>query len=206
MKKPQWLTWAQEIQAIAQAGLAYTENPFDRERYGKLRSLAVEMMAAHSDTDSTLVKDLFASGTGYQTPKVDVRGVVIRDGKILLVHEKADGKWALPGGWADINLTPAQNAVKEIGEEAGIVAEARSLIAVWDRNSHVDDLFPYSVYKIFIDCAYISGGFTENTETQDARFFPPDGLPELSEGRNTKDQIAFCFNFDRSAPDKTALD
>jgi len=206
MEKPQWLTWAQEIQATAQAGLAYSENPFDRERYEKLRDLAVEMTAAHTDTDHNLVRDLFASGTGYQTPKVDIRAVVIRDDRILLVHEKADGKWALPGGWADVNLTAGQNAVKEVREESGVTAEARSLIAAWDRNSHVDDVFPYTVYKIFIDCAYVSGGFVENTETHDARFFALNDLPELSEGRNTKEQIQYCFAFDRSAPDKTAFD
>ena len=169
MEKPQWLTWAQEIQSIAQAGLAYSENPYDCDRYEQLRRLSIEMLESRTAMDKNIIKDLFASETGYQTPKVDVRGVVIQ-------------------------------------EELGIEAKAERLIAVWDRNTHVQDVFPFTVYKIFIDCSYISGSFEENTETHDARFFSRNNLPELSEGRNTWDQINYCFDFDRSSADKVKFD
>jgi hypothetical protein len=118
-----WLEWAKQIQAIAQAGLAYSKDVYDIERFQQLRELSIEIMAEHTETNKELIRTLFANETGYQTPKVDVRGVIFQDNKILLVKEKIDKKWTLPGGWADIGLTPAEAVKKEIFEEAGFIAD-----------------------------------------------------------------------------------
>jgi len=197
-----WFEWAQRIQAVSQAGLEYSRDPYDLERFRELRELSVEILHEYTEIDHRKLHDLFASEKGYQTPKVDVRAAVFRNGGILLVKEKEDSQWALPGGWADINLTARENAEKETLEEAGIRVKASRLIAVLDRNTHVRDNFPYSVYKIFLECEYLEGDFAENIETLDARFFPPGELPELSETRNTEEQIRMCFDFLRS-DDKT---
>lgn len=144
MKKDlKWLDWAKEIQAIAQAGLAYTKDDFDRERFERLRELSCEIIADYAETDFSKVKELFAGESGYQTPKVDVRAVIFKDHKLLLVQEKADGKWALPGGWADIGFTPKEIAVKETLEETGLKVKAHKLLAVIDKSA-ITTLLPPS--------------------------------------------------------------
>ena len=130
-----WTEWAIEIQSIAQAGLAYGHDAFDLERYRRLRDIAAEMIAHKADISFEKAKELFCGETGYQTPKVDTRSAVFKDGKILLVREN-DGRWALPGGWCDVNVSVGENAVKETLEEAGVTAIAERLIAVQDRNRH----------------------------------------------------------------------
>lgn len=132
-KNTKWLDWAKEIQAISQAGLAYTKDEFDRERFLRLREISCEIIAEYTEADFSKVKNLFAGESGYQTPKVDVRAVIFKADRLLLVQEKADGKWALPGGWADIGLTPKETAVKEVFEETGFKAEAGKLLAVMDK-------------------------------------------------------------------------
>lgn len=129
------IQWASELQSMAQAGLYYSENPFDRERYQRIREIAAEMLAERTGLPLEKVTDLFCGGVGYQTPKVDTRGAVFQDGRILLVRER-DGRWAIPGGWCEYNLSPADNTVKELKEEAGVDAAVRSLIAVQDRDKH----------------------------------------------------------------------
>lgn len=129
-----WLDWAKEIQAISQAGLEYTKDVYDMERFEQLRELSIEIMHEYTEAGDEKIRTLFASETGYQTPKVDVRGVIFQDGKLLLVKEKADGAWALPGGWADIGLSPAEVVVKEVKEEAGYDVRAGRLLAVLIRN------------------------------------------------------------------------
>lgn len=203
--KHQWLTWAQEIQSIAQAGLEYSENPFDLERYRRLRELSVEIVAGHTDVELTKVRDLFAGERGYQTPKVDVRAVVFDGDRLLFVKER-DGFWALPGGWAETNLTLSENVRKECLEEAGADVAPRRLIAVLDRNHHVDDGYPYSVYKIFVECAYNGGSHRRNIETSDAQFFEERSLPPLSEGRNTPGQVDMCFRYRRGEVPTASFD
>src|SRR4051794_13860670 len=134
MEEPDWLLWAREMQAIAQTGLAFTRDPYDRERYEALRALAARAMAAHGGGEPRRIADLFAGEQGYATPKIDVRAAAFRDGRILLVRELIDGgRWTLPGGWADVNLTGAENVAKEVLEEAGFEVRVTKLAAAWDR-------------------------------------------------------------------------
>src|SRR5699024_9861628 len=136
MMEGKWLQWAKELQAIAQAGLTYSKDKYDIERFEMIREMSIDMLAHHTETDKSMIKALFANETGYATPKVDVRGVIFKEDKILLVKEEADDAWALPGGWGDIGLTPSEVAVKEVEEEAGIEVKATRLIAIYDKKCH----------------------------------------------------------------------
>ncbi|WP_273326556.1 NUDIX hydrolase [Vallitalea guaymasensis] len=189
----QWLQWAKELQAISQSGLAYSKNEFDIERFQRIREISVEIMSEYTQISNTKIRTLFANETGYQTPKIDVRAVIFNNNKILMVKENKDNKWSLPGGYADIDLSVSENAKKESMEEAGAVVSPKRIIAVLDRNKHVDDDYPYSIYKIFVECDYIEGEYINNIETCEAEFFDSDNLPQLSLGRNTKEQIEMCF-------------
>ncbi len=192
--EPKWLTWAKEIQAISQNGLAYTKDIFDKERFERLRELSVEIINQYTEIDNEVIRDLFCNETGYQTPKVDVRGVIIKEEKILLVKEKNDGKWTLPGGWADYNLSIKENVTKEVFEESGYRVIPQKLIALQDRNKHNQPATAYGIYKAFVECEIIEGRFIPNHETAECDFFTPSNLPPLSEGRVTKEQILLCFN------------
>jgi len=191
--KNNWLQWAKELQSIAQAGLTFSTSDYDRDRYQKIRALSVEILHEYTNIDHSRIIDLFASETGYQTPKVDVRASVIIDNKILLVREKVDGKWSLPGGWADVNTSPSESIIKECREEAGANVSPKRLIALHMADRHNVTELPYTIYKIFIECDLIDYAFTENTETLDAGFFDPAKLPPLSTGRTTAEQINLCF-------------
>ncbi|HEX4085894.1 MAG TPA: NUDIX hydrolase [Chthoniobacteraceae bacterium] len=191
---PQWLRWTRELQAIAQNGLHFTRDPYDRQRYEALREIAAQMMAAGSDHPLEAITGLFSSQAGYATPKVDVRGVVFRDGRILLVRESQDGLWTLPGGWADPNESPAESVTREIQEEAGFATRAVKLLAVYDREKQGQiPPFAFHVYKLFILCGIESGEPTPSIETLEVAFFPEDALPPLSTTRVTQSQIARCF-------------
>src|SRR5271157_4876065 len=149
--EPDWLAWARELQAIAQTGLAFSRDPYDRERYEALRTLAAKMFAARTDAPVDRIAQLFAGETGYATPKIDVRAAVFdaRE-RLLLVRETSDGgRWTLPGGWADVNLTAAENAAKEAVEESGFRVEPRKLAAVWDRTRQGHPSSVFSSYKVF---------------------------------------------------------
>lgn len=193
-RQPKWLTWAKEMQSIAQAGLTYSKDIYDIERFEQLRDLAAQVMTEYTQVESEKIKDLFCNETGYQTPKIDVRGVVFKDHKILLVKEAIDGKWSLPGGWAEVNLSPAENVLKEVKEESGLDVSPSRIIAVQDRKYHNQPLHAYSIYKIFILCDLVGGSFIANNETLDAGFFGLDELPDLSSGRVNREQIAMCFD------------
>ncbi|MED2976943.1 NUDIX hydrolase [Bacillus swezeyi] len=192
-KNLKWLDWAKEMQAIAQAGLAYTKDEFDKERFERLRGLSCEIIAEYSDAGFLKVKDLFAGESGYQTPKVDVRAVIFKEEQMLFVQEKADGKWALPGGWADIGLSPKEIAVKETLEETGFKVQAQKLLAVMDKKCHNHPPSAFHVYKMFIACDIVGGEAAAGMETKNIGFFPLEHLPELSEARNTYEQIKFLF-------------
>lgn len=206
--EPKWLTWAKELQGIAQAGLAYSENVYDRERFQQVRELAARIVAEHTDMEQTVVRGLFCNETGYQTPKLDVRAAVFRGATILLVHERIDGRWSLPGGWAEPDLPLRDNVEREVREEAGLIVQAQRLIALQERRRHnlPDKPFPYGVYKAFVLCREVGGHFADNIETQGSGFFPLDALPELSAGRTTKEQIALCFRARDAENWETAFD
>lgn len=191
---PKWLKWANEMQSIAQSGLTFTQNQYDRDRYEQLRRLAIQVMNEYTEVPEEKLVNLFAGETGYQTPKVDIRAAVFKDNRILMVREKIDGKWALPGGWADIGTTAGESAVRECYEEAGAVVIPEKIIAIHTADRHNDFVYPYTVYKIFVRCKFLELAFKENTETFGSGFFGRDELPELSTERNTRDQIHMCFD------------
>lgn len=196
--KLQWLEWAKQIQAISQAGLAYSKDMYDLERFEMLRGLSVEILSRYTEVETEKVKTLFAGETGYATPKVDVRGVVFQDDRILLVRERVDGAWALPGGWADIGLSPKEVAVKEVKEEAGLTVVPVRLLAVLDKKFHDHPPEAYHIYKIFILCERVGGQAEAGMETLEVGFFDRDELPPLSLERNTPKQIQRLFDLRHS--------
>jgi len=206
--EPKWLVWAREIQATAQSGLTFTKDVYDRERYERLRRLAAEMMAEHACVAPGIVEGLFAAQTGYATPKVDVRGAVFRDGKVLLVKERADpGRWTLPGGWADVNQSPSECVIAEVRDEAGLEVRPIKLAAVYDRarHPHVPPK-PFHIYKIFFICETIGGVPAPGLETEDVAFFERDKLPALSVGRVLDYQIGRMFVHAKSPDLPTEFD
>lgn len=199
-----WLEWAKELQAISQAGLTFSKDKFDLERYERLRELSVEIMSAYTGVDFEQVRNLFANEKGYQTPKVDVRGVVFCENRILMVRELHDDRWSLPGGFCDIGESPKENVIKEIREEAGYEVEAVKLLALFDSDKHPHPPQPYQYYKVFIQCEIIGGEASLGMETKGIDFFSEDDLPDLSLNRNTITQIKRLFEFLRN-PEKPAL-
>ncbi|MBU5466161.1 NUDIX hydrolase [Virgibacillus sp. MSJ-26] len=190
-----WLDWAKQLQSIAQAGLTYSKDDYDLERFELIRELSVDMMSQQTDVPQEKIRNLFANETGYATPKVDVRAVVFKDEKILMVKEKAGGVWSLPGGWGDIGLTPSEVAVNEVKEESGFDVKAVKLLGVLDKKCHPHPPSPYHVYKIFILCEIVGGEAQTGIETNAVEFFAEDDLPPLSIGRNTESQIKLAFEY-----------
>ena len=193
-KNDVWKKWAQELQFLSQCSLAYSKDRFDRERSERIREIACEMLSYKYDIPIEKVKLDFGGELGYQTPKVETRAAVIKDNKILLVKEQFDGKWALPGGYQDVNMSIKENAIKEASEEAGAVVNPVKIIAVLDYNRHHHVNFPFGMVKVFVLCEYVSHSFVENTETLGAEFYSLDELPELSTTRTTKKQLEMCFD------------
>lgn len=204
-KNEKWLEWAVELQSLAQAGLYYGKDIFDKERYERIRDIASEMVAYKTDIPSDKVKDLFCCETGYQTPKLDSRAAIFKGDKILLVQEK-NGRWSLPGGWVDVNISVKENVIKEVKEEAGLDVTADMVIAVQDREKHNLPVYAYKVCKIFVLCSVIGGEFEENSETVQSDYFGIDELPELSLEKNNEEQIKMCFDAYYSDNWKTYLD
>lgn len=190
---PQWLDWMQRLQAIAQTGLHYAQNPFDVERYEQVREIAAEMAASFSDADVDSMRARFAGEIGHATPKVDVRGVVFRDDAILLVRERLDGQWTLPGGWADIGESPGEAVAREVYEESGYRVRAVKLLAAYDRNKHPHPPYPFHTYKLFFQCELLGGEATMSVETDGVGFFRENEWPELSVTRVTPGQLARFF-------------
>ena len=195
MDEPQWLRIARELRAIAQTGLAFTADRFDRQRYDRVRELAASMLARGSGENYEVIIDILRRDSGYATPKVDVRGAAFVDGRVLLVREISDGKWTLPGGWADVNQSAAECVVREIAEESGFEARTLKLAAVRDyqKSGHpprnVD-----SIYKMFFICEITGGAARASDETSEVAFFPRHALPPLSLGRTTAAQIDRMFH------------
>jgi ADP-ribose pyrophosphatase YjhB (NUDIX family) len=192
-QEPHWLRIGRELRAIAQTGLAFTADGFDHQRYQRLRELAALLLAQGSATGQESILQLLRQEKGYATPKVDVRGAAFEDGRVLMVREISDGKWTLPGGWADINQSAAECVVREIAEESGFRARALKLAAVYDyqkRNPprHID-----SIYKMFFICEIVGGAACASDETSEVAFFARHELPPLSLGRTTAAQIDRMF-------------
>ena len=175
----QWLEWAKELQFIAQAGLTYTKDLFDKESFERIREISAEIMSQQSKLPLAEVKDLFCNETGFQTPKLDTRAAIFKDNKILLVEEN-DGTWSMPGGWVDVMETVKSNTVKEVKEEAGLDVEAVRVIALHDRNLHNLPPYAYNVCKVFVLCEVKGGCFHPNIETVGSDYFGLDELPPLS--------------------------
>jgi ADP-ribose pyrophosphatase YjhB (NUDIX family) len=204
--EPAWLGLARELQAIAQTGLHYARDQFDRQRYERLRALATETMATGSGVAAEQIADLFRQDIGYATPRIGVRGAAFRDGKILMVREITDGRWSLPGGWADVNQTAGQCVEREIWEESGFTARAVKLAAVWDRRRHGHPPAPFSIYQMFFLCQLTGGAPTPSIETSEIGFFAEDELPELSPGRVQAPQIHRMFAHHRQPDLPTEFD
>lgn len=192
-KNEKWLEWAVELQSLAQAGLTYGKDVYDRERYERIRDISAEILSYKTDISVEKVKNLFCNEVGYQTPKLDTRAAVFEHEKILLVKEN-NGRWSLPGGWVDVNLSVKENTVKEVKEESGLDVTADRIIAIQDRDRHNLPAYAYGVCKIFVLCSVLGGEFEKNIETTEFRYFNKAELPELATEKNTKEQIEMCFN------------
>ena len=192
-QKETWLSWAVELQSLAQAGLTYGKDIYDRERYTRIREIAAEMVAHQTQLPVEKVTELFCSESGYQTPKLDTRAAIFREDRILLVKER-DGKWSLPGGWVDVDLSVKESAIKEVKEEAGLDVSADLVIAVQDREKHNRPVYAHKICKVFVLCSVLGGEFAPNSETTESAYFPLDALPELAEAKNTAQQIKMCFD------------
>ena len=192
-QEPRWLRLAREMGAMAQTGLTFTQDPYDRLRYERLRELSAEMLAQGSPADYDNILESLRGQTGYATPKVDVRGAAFRSDRVLLVREITDGRWTLPGGWADVNQTAAQCVVREIAEESGFEARPLKLAAVHDYQTRNHPHHKDSIYKLMFICEITGGEARPSNETSEVDFFALDGLPPLSVGRSTAAQIELMF-------------
>jgi len=204
------LDLVRRILALARTGLHFTEaqyrsdnnRAFDQDRYEEIGKLAAELAAAMANAPVDAVLGAWLADDGYVTPRVDVRGAIVRDDKILLVRERSDGKWTLPGGWADVNETPSQAVEKEIEQESGYTAKAVKLAAIYDRRIHNSPPSIFYIYKLFFVCELTGGAPRISNETDAVEFFPLDKLPELSTGRAVQWQIErmFAHHYDRTLP------
>jgi ADP-ribose pyrophosphatase YjhB (NUDIX family) len=191
---PPLLRWVRRLSAIAQSGLAFSPNEFDRQRYEELRRLAAEM-AAYPSADVEAIDHLFASAGGYATPKIICRAAVFDDlDRILMVRETADGRWTVPGGWIDVGDSPAGATAREVLEETGYRVEVRRLVALYDKLAHDHPPTPHHSYLVFFLCDLVGGEPAPSYETSDIGWFPAEGLPELSTLRTTQDQIRRMFD------------
>ncbi len=182
---PRWLDWAREIQALSQTGAHFTENEYQRERYLRLTEIAAEMMAEYSGQQDTNLVELFSRQVGYATPKVDVRGAVFRDGSLLLVKERMDNGWTMPGGWADVGDIPSAAVEREVWEEAGFRVVARKVVGVYDAN-RTGPLEVFHAFKMVFLCELIDGEPRPSLETSEVAFFPQSDIPSPLSGERTK--------------------
>jgi ADP-ribose pyrophosphatase YjhB (NUDIX family) len=207
MPNPQWLDWARRFQAIAQTGLAYCKDPYDRQRYEEIQRLAADIMANGSALpDSAPLLNIFKNDLGYATPKIDIRTAVFDRDRILLVQEREDGLWTLPGGWADVGESASSVAVREVREESGYDITITKLAAVYDRDKHDHPPMPFHVYKFFFLGTLLGGAPTTNVETAAADFFAEDQFPPLSISRVTAPQLKHMFAHHRNPTLPTSFD
>ena len=194
MNSYDWLETAKRLNAIAQAGLHYTESDYDRDRYMQVREIAHRILNHYTGVAFEKLPGLFSFEKGYQTPKIDVRGVVVSHGKMLLVRERTDGLWSLPGGWCDVGFSPSKMVEKEVWEEAGVKVRAARLLAVLDKSYHQHPPDPFHSYKLFFHCHFLGGTPSRGMETLDTGWFTIEELPPLSIERNTEAQVETMFS------------
>jgi len=205
IKTPKWIEWAREIFSLSQAGLAYSQNEFDLERYKRLQEITAEMLESQSELSKESVLESFSMQAGYATPKIDVRGAVVRDNKILLIQERMDGKWAMPGGWADLGNAPASVAEREVWEESGYHVKAQKVIAVMDAN-RVEPMEFYHAFKIIFLCKLTGGEPRVSYETLAVDFFELENLPPLSTYRTNAGMLQEVFAHIQDPNRRTAFD
>lgn len=203
---PRWLAWARELQALSQTGLAYSCNEYETQRYRRLSEIAAEIVHEHTRLALQPVLDGFLSQLGYATPKVDVRGAVVHDGAILLVQERNDGCWAMPGGWAEVGERPSEMVVREVWEESGFYVAPRKVVGVFDANRDGRPLEFYHAYKVIFLCDITGGQARPSHETLAVQFFPFDDLPPLSSNRTHPRHLAEVLAHLRDPNRPTAFD
>ena len=202
-QSPKWLAWAREIYSLSQVGLTYTKNEFDIERYKRLQEIAAEIIASQSEIAKEIVFESFSMQAGYVTPKIDVRGAVVHNNKILLIQERMDGKWAMPGGWADLGNAPASVAEREVWEESGFRVKAEKVVAVIDAN-RIQPMEFYHAYKIIFLCRLLDGEPRVSHETLAVDFFDLNNLPPLSMYRTDENMLQEVFAHVKN-PERTTL-
>lgn len=199
MQQPTWFRWAQRIQAIAQTGLTYGKDPYDLERYQELRALVAEILGAHTAAASEQWGAALAPEQGYPTPKVDIRAVVFdAHERMLLVRERGEGLWSLPGGWADLGASPGEMAAREVREESGYTVRPVKMLAVYDRTRHPHPPLLWHCYKLFVRCELVGGEAAHSLETDGVGFFAEADLPPLSLDRVTEQQVRRMFQHHRN--------
>jgi ADP-ribose pyrophosphatase YjhB (NUDIX family) len=201
-----WIFLAQRIQAISQTGIAYAQSAYDIERYTELSEIAAALMTGPEPLSVALAKEHFAAEAGYATPKVDVRGAVFQNGRVLLVRESADGCWAFPGGWAEVGQSAAESVEREVREESGYRVKAVKLLACWDRNKHAHPAIPFHAYKLLFLCEILGGAPMVSSETTEVGFFAEDEIPPLSTTRTLAEQVRFAFASLRDQAAQTVFD
>ena len=189
-----WFKIATELKTISQAGKCFAKDSYEMERHEQIERICAEILAGYGDMDAEQIRVELQKDMGYPTPKCDGRGVVFRDGKILLVKEISDGGWTLPGGWCDVGMTPSENVAREVWEESGFEVEVKRLLAVYDRDrqGHTPP-YPFNIYKMFFLCEITGGEAKISNETSDVAFFAEDEIPDLSVGRTLPHQIKQFF-------------
>ncbi len=192
-----WLGWARRLHSIAQAGLTYTENPFDVERYHQIQTIAAELLAAGTQIPQSAIQEVLDAQSGYATPKLDVRAVVFQEGKILLVKEHSDGGWTLPGGWVDLGEPPGRAVEREVWEESGYRVRAEKLLALQDKMQHGYPPSFFHTYKLIFRCALLGGEAANSIETDGAQFFAEDAIPPLSLSRTNPVVLQRLFEHGR---------
>jgi ADP-ribose pyrophosphatase YjhB (NUDIX family) len=204
-QSPKWMEWAREIFSLSQSGITYSGNQYDIDRYRRLQEITAEMIASQSEMPKESVLESFSMQAGYITPKIDVRGAVIRDNKILLIQERADDKWAMPGGWADLGNSPASVAEREVFEESGFNVQAEKVVAVIDAN-RIQPLEFYHAYKIIFLCKLLDGEPRISHETLAVDFFDLNNLPPLSVYRTNENMLREVFAHVQKPSRATAFD
>lgn len=188
--EPRWLSWARELQSLAQTGLTYATGQYDLERYRRMMEIAAEILSSETGEPASRIAEAFSREPGYATPKVDVRGAVAQGGKILLVQERSDGKWCMPGGWADIDEAPSAMVTREVREESGLTVVPYKVVGVFDANRSGMPRNFFHAYKVVFLCHLLGGVPSPSDETAAAGFFDFDQLPDLSEQRTHARHLA----------------
>lgn len=205
MKSKTQLDLMIELQALSQAGLHYSKDVFDSERYLRIQEIATKIISKKAKIPFAEAKALFCCETGYQTPKIDTRAAIFKNKKILLVQEK-NKTWSLPGGWCDVGLSVRENIIKEVKEEAGLDIAVEKVIAIQDREKHNKPIYVWRICKIFVQCALCGGKFSKNSETISSSWFDEKNLPKLAEEKNNEEQIKMCFKAFKTKNWKTVVD